>query len=316
MQNPVGYTYNPVTDRAELTDFLAVLTNPLAVITFLHTIVAAFLTAGGLMAGIALWRVARRAAEDGDAFRLAARVGAVTVVLAAVAMLITGDQQAKVMTDIQPMKMAAGEALYATEQPASFSLFTIGTLDGTRELFSIRVPDLLSWLATGDVNGRVEGINDLNAQYQAQYGPGDYRPYIPVTYWMFRLMIGAGALAALAAIWILWALRRRGAAPGRWLIAAGISLPFLPLLANSFGWVFTEMGRQPWIVFGLMGTSAGVSPTSSTWEVLLTMLGFTVLYGALAVIAVALVIRRARAGVPGGGTSADEEAESSLTFAY
>ena len=96
------------------------------------------------------------------------------------------------MTSVQPMKMAAAEALYETSQPASFSLFTIGTLDGSKELFSIRVPNVLSFLATGDFNGKVEGINDLQASYEQLYGPGDYRPIIPVTYWTFRLMIGAG----------------------------------------------------------------------------------------------------------------------------
>ena len=137
MQNPVGYTFNATTNRAELTDFGAVLTNKLAVITFTHTIVAAFLTAGAFMAGVALWRLARRPDEDADAFRTVGRLGAVTVLIAALLVVVTGDQQARVMTSVQPMKMAAAEALYETSQPASFSLFTVGTLDGSKELFSI-----------------------------------------------------------------------------------------------------------------------------------------------------------------------------------
>ena len=103
------------------------------------------------------------------------------------------------MTEVQPMKMAAAEALYTTEQPASFSILTIGTLDGSREVFALKIPYLLSFLGTGDVNGRVEGINDLQAQYVAEFGPGSYTPIIPVTYWRFRLMIGFGVLAALVA---------------------------------------------------------------------------------------------------------------------
>jgi cytochrome d ubiquinol oxidase subunit I len=314
MQNPVGYTYNPVADRAELTDFVAVLTNPVAVDAFLHTIAACFVTAGSLVAGIALWRVVRRPDDHAEAFRFGARLGAVTVVIAFAIVFITGDQQGKLMTTLQPMKVAASEALYQTEQPAAFSIFTLTSLDGRQEIFSIRVPNLLSWLATGDLNGRVEGMNDLQAQYEAQYGPGDYIPSVLLSYWSFRLMMVAGGLAALACLWALWRLRR-GGLPGRWLVVAGLSLPFLPLLANSFGWILTEAGRQPWIVFGVMQTAAGVSPTSSWWEVLLTVVGFTLLYGARAVVALVLVARRVRAATTAGGAS-DETADAPFTFAY
>ncbi len=320
MQNPVGYTLNPATHRAELTDFLAVLTNVLATITFVHTMVAAFLTAGAFMAGIALWRLVRGSGEDAEAFRIAGRLGAVTVLVAALLVVVTGDQQAKVMTSVQPMKMAAAEALYQAEQPASFSIFTIGSLDGSKELFSVRIPDVLSFLATGSFDGRVEGINDLQAAYQVQYGPGDYRPIIPLTYWTFRLMIGAGSLAALAALWMLWALRRRSIRPGRWVAWTALLLPLLPLAANSLGWIFTEMGRQPWIVFGLMPTSAGVSPSTSTLEVLITLVGFTLLYGGLAIVEVGLLARRIRAGLPEieapDGQGGADDAERPVAFAY
>jgi Cytochrome bd-type quinol oxidase, subunit 1 len=176
MQNPVGYTFNAAAGRAELTDFVALLTNPLAVITFLHTIVAALLTAGAFMAGIALWRLARRPGTDEAAFRSAGRIGAVSVLIAGILVLATGDQLARVMTSVQPMKMAAAEALYETSQPASFSLFTIGTLDGSRELFSIRVPNVLSFLATGSFDGRVEGINDLQAHTSGSTAPATTGP--------------------------------------------------------------------------------------------------------------------------------------------
>ena len=210
---------------------------------------------------------------------------------------VTGDIQGKIMTEQQPMKMAAAEALWETEQPAAFSIFTIGTPDGTEEVFSIRIPYLLSFLATGTFDGKVEGINDLQEQAVAQYGPGDYTPNTPVTYWTFRWMIGAGALAALAAAWFLWKLRK-GGVPSRGAVAVAVALPFLPLAANSFGWLFTEIGRQPWIVFGLMPTAIGVTPTNPVWEVALTMIGFTLLYGLLAVVMLGLVVRRVRAGLP------------------
>ncbi len=318
MQNPVGYSYNATVGRAELTDFIAVLTNPLAVITFLHTIAASMLTAGAFVAAIAVWRLSRRSGPDDSTFRSAARVGAATVLVAGLLVLVTGDQQARVMTSVQPMKMAAAEALYDTSQPASFSVFTIGSLDGSKELFSIRIPNVLSLLATGDLNGKVEGINDLQAAYQDLYGPGDYRPIIPVTYWTFRLMIGAGGLAALAAAWLLWLMRRgRAVRPNRWVVATTVALPLLPLAANSLGWIFTELGRQPWIVFGLMDTSAGVSPGTSSLEVAITLVTFTLLYGGLAVVEVGLLLRRIRAGLPSEPGRGDaDDAERPAVFAY
>jgi cytochrome d ubiquinol oxidase subunit I len=317
MQHPVGYEVNQAAGRAELKDFFAVVTNVTALITFPHTIAAAFMTAGALVTGVALWRLLRHRDQDEGAFRAAAKVGATMLLVAGVAVAVTGDIQGKIMTDQQPMKMAAAEALWTTEQPASFSIFTIGTLDGSQDVFSIRIPDVLSFLATGDFNGKVEGINDIEAQYEQTYGPGDYTPNIPVQYWMFRLMIGAGVLAALAAIWFLFGLRK-GHVPGRAAVATAILLPFLPLAANSFAWIFTEMGRQPWIVFGLMQTSDAVSPTGTTLEVAITLVGFTLLYGALAVVMVGLMARRVRAGLPDANAekSFEHEAEADLGFGY
>ena len=234
-------------------------------------------------------------------FRTAAKAGATVALVAGLLVAITGDTSARQMTAIQPMKMAAAEALYQTEAPASFSILTIGSLDGRQELFSIRIPDLLSLLATGDPNGKVEGINDIQAAYQASStGPGDYVPYVPVTYWTFRLMIGLGVLAAAAAAWLLWCLRRGRRPVGR-LRRRGGDRPAVPAACwpTRFGWIFTEMGRQPWIVFGLMQTSAGVTPgRRSAFEVLLTLVVFTLLYGGLAVVEVGLLLRRIRAGLP------------------
>jgi cytochrome d ubiquinol oxidase subunit I len=316
MQHPVGYRYDPARGRAQLTDVWAVLTNKVTLVTFPHTLAGCFLTAGALVAAVALVHLVRRPAEpDRPAYRLAARLGAWTTVLSGAALAITGDLQGKVMTEVQPMKMAAAEALYHTAQPASFSLFTIGNLDGSRELYALTVPRLLSFLATGDPAGRVQGINDLQAQYTAAYGPGSYTPVIPVTYWSFRLMIGLGILAALVAAWALWSLRG-GRTPSTWLARAALTLPLLPLAANSFGWVFTEMGRQPWLVFGQLRTADGTSPGVSSGEVLTSLTVFTLLYGALAVVEARLLLRYARAGLPDESPPAEPADEPALSFAH
>ena len=307
MQHPVGYRYNPVTGRAELHDFAAVLFNKVQLVAFPHTILAAYMTGAAFMLGVALWLYVRRARSDDDRtlYRRAIRLSGWVLLAAGLGVAVSGDFSGKVMTEVQPMKMAAAEALYHTEQPASFSIFTIGSLNGTQEKFSVRVPDLLSFLATGNVHGKVVGVDELRARYQKTYGidpgrtyyaAGGYVPVIPVTYWAFRLMIGLGVLAAAFAALVLWKTRRGRARFGRVWVWMAIALPLLPVLANSFGWLFTEMGRQPWAVFGLMTTARAVSPEVSSGEVLTSLLAYTLLYGVLAVVEIGLTLRTVRAG--------------------
>ncbi len=320
MQNPIGYRINEERGRAELTDFGEVLTNKVVLITLPHTITAAFLTGGAFVAGVAMWHLIRRRGQDVEAFRSALKVGAVTTLIAALGVVVTGDIQGKVMTDVQPMKMAAAEALYETEQPASFSLLTIGSLDGSEEVFAIRIPRLLSYLATGSWDGGVQGINDLQAEYEERFGAGEsYKPNIPVTYWSFRLMIGLGLLAAAIALWQLWLIRRGRTPTSAWVVRAALLLPLLPLAANSFGWIFTEMGRQPWVVFGLMPTASGVSPSVSAGEVVTSLTVFTLLYGALAVVEVGLLVKFVRAGLPEVApeeVTPSDDPDKPMAFAY
>ncbi|WP_037314321.1 cytochrome ubiquinol oxidase subunit I [Amycolatopsis orientalis] len=318
MQHPVGYEINQATGRAELKDFGAVLTNSTAVGAFAHTITACFLTAGMFVVGISAWQLKRR--RDTDVYRPSMKIGLITVLIASVGVILTGDLQARLMTEQQPMKMAAAEALYDTMAPASFSLFTIGSLDGSQEKFSIRVPGLLSFMATGSFDGEVEGINDLQAAEQRQYGPGEYRPDIPVSYWTFRLMIGFGFLCLLISIVGLWLFRRDRMPRARWFFPAATAAIALPFLANSVGWIFTEMGRQPWSVFGVLKTADSVSPTVSAGTVLTSLIVFTVLYGLLAVVDGYLMVRYAKAGPPPPAAPETEDTDSDeprpAAFAY
>ena len=316
MQHPVGYTVNTARGRAELTDIGAVLTNSTTLATFPHTITACFLTAGALMLAVSAWHLRRD--HQSEVFRPGLRLGAWVVLIAGVGVLVTGDLQARVMTSQQPMKMAAAEALYETSEPASFSLFTIGTLDGRSEVASVRIPSLLSFMATGSPSGSVEGINDLQRQYSSQYGEGNYVPYVPVTYWSFRLMIGFGALAMAVAAVALWSTRRGRTPKSRLLWTAAVGTVAMPLLANSFGWIFTEVGRQPWTVFGLFKTSASVSPSVPAGTVAISLITFTLLYGVLAVIELTLMLRYARAGAPEIVVPPDDDDadDRPLAFAY
>jgi cytochrome bd ubiquinol oxidase subunit I len=314
MQHPVGYVYNAKADRAELTSIVKVLTNSTALVTFPHTITAAFVTAGALVLSISAWHVFRR--NETALFRASLKLALVTVVVATLGVAVTGDLQARVMTKQQPMKMAAAEALWNTSQPASFSLFTLGSLDGSHEVFSLRVPRVLSFLATENPNGKVDGINQIQAEYEQRFGPGDYKPNIPVAYWSFRLMIGFGALVGFVAVLLLWLGRRGRELPRnrvlRYLAYAAFAMP---LLANSFGWIFTEMGRQPWTVFGVLQTPASVSTTVSGWQVGTSLAVFGLLYAALAVVEVRLVLRYMKEVPPPRAQDAPTD-QPALAFSY
>jgi cytochrome d ubiquinol oxidase subunit I len=295
MQHPVGYQMMP-NGRPQLNDIWAVLGNSTQLVTFPHVVLGALVTGGVVMVSVSAWHL--KGGRNPEVFRPSMKLGLITTLVASVGTVISGDVQARIMTEQQPMKMAAAEALYSAKSGAPFSLFTIGSLNGREEVFSLRVPNVLSFMATGSLNGRVEGINDVQSAYQARYGFGDYIPYVPVTYWGFRLMIGFGALAALVALIGLLGLRGGRTPSSRWFWRIGIAAVVLPFLANSFGWIFTEMGRQPWSVFGLLKTATSVSPTVSMGEVLTSLIAFTLLYGVLAVIALKLMVRYAKEGPP------------------
>ncbi len=342
MQNPQGGVYNPVTDRAEMADFGAVLTNPVMLWALPHTLMASWLTASGLVAAVSGWHLSKlnrkpAPATDADgtdaapakpkdnseaAHRFAATFAAIAMLVSGVGLTLTGDESGKIMTQVQPMKMAAAEALYESAggdgSGAPFSILTIGTLDGSRPLFAIEVPNLLSFLATGTWDGRVQGINELKeahaqgqlvdptnelqqayAEHMRAWGVETATPIIPVTYWSFRLMIGLGMAAIGVAVLLLWFLRKGKLPPNHiiWTLLM-IAMTLGPLFANSFGWIFTEMGRQPWLVSGVLPTMAGVSPGVSAAEMLISVIGYTLLYGALAVVEVGLMLKYIKLGLP------------------
>jgi cytochrome d ubiquinol oxidase subunit I len=156
------------------------------------------------------------------------------------------------------------------------------------------VPALLSVLAYNRPSGEVKGINNLQAEYEKQYGPGNYVPFVVMTYWSFRAMVGAGLLMVLLALYALYLVLSGRSAPKwylRWLPLAIV----LPYLANTAGWILTEMGRQPWIVFGLLKTEQAVSPGVAGGMVLVSLLLFTIVYGVLMAADVYLLAKYAKA---------------------
>ena len=332
MQHPVGYSYNKATGRAELNDFWAVMFNKVQLGAFPHVIAAAYMTGAAFVIGVSAWLYVRKQADRG-LYRQGMRLGAWVLALSGIVVVISGDVQGKIMTDVQPMKMAAAEALWTTSDThAPFSLFTIGTRDGQHKKWALEVPGLLSFLATGHFDQKVQGIDDLRAEYKQEYGsdpgaeyyaPGDYTPIIPVTYWSFRWMMGLGAVGAVIAFLLLW-LTRKGRAPtGRWFSWAAILSPIFVLLANSVGWLFTEMGRQPWVVFGLMTTRNAVSPGVSTTDAWISIIALCLIYAVLAVVELWLLVLFIKKGADAfveppdpRWRDHDEDPDRPLTFAY
>lgn len=292
MQQPVGYAIQ--NGRAEMTDFLALVFNPNVWVQFPHTVLAGFTTAAFFVMGISAYHLRRN--QQTDLFRRSFQMAAIIGTIAIVLVILGGHSQAQHMVETQPMKMAAAEALYETEDPASFSLLTIGDLTQRREVFSIRLPRMLSLLAYNQLYGEVQGINQLQAEYQQEYGPGDYIPPVAVVYWTFRIMVGAGFLLLALAIYALFlvmgeAFDQRQATLTVYVWAIG-----LPYLANTAGWIMTEIGRVPWVVFGLMKIENAVSPTVSAGMLATSLLGFTLVYGVLMAVDIFLLSKFAREG--------------------
>jgi cytochrome d ubiquinol oxidase subunit I len=291
MQEPIGYAIRA--GRPVMVNFFALLGNPHVWVQFPHVLASAMTTAAFLVLGISALNLLR--GDRGDPlFRRSFRWSSVYATIAVALVILIGHSQAQHMVEAQPMKMAAAEALWETSDPAPLSLLTIGDLSGTREVWSFRIPRALSFLAYNRLDGQILGLNDLQQAYEIRYGPGNYIPLLPVTYWSFRLMVGAGFLMlALAGYALVLALRERFPQTGRlfrWLPLA-ITLPYL---ANTTGWLLTELGRQPWIVFGLQKTNEAASPNVSTGMLVFSIVVFTLIYGLLMALDIFLLARNAR----------------------
>ncbi len=298
MQEPMGYTLNPATGRAEMTDFGALVTNPHVWVQWPHVLTAGMTTAGFFVLGISAYHLSRKT-KDREVFDRSFRMALAYSLIGVILVGLMGHTQGQHMIREQPMKMAAAEALWETEQPAAFSLLTIGNLEQTAEVWSIRVPYLLSLLACNNFTCEVQGLYNLQAKFEQTYGPGNYLPPVAVVYWAFRGMFLSGLLMLLLALIGLYLLLSKRLERVPWFLRL---LPFamaLPYLANSSGWILTEVGRQPWIVYGLMKTEEAVSPGVSPGTVLFSLLSFALVYGLLMAVNIYLLAKYARKGTGG-----------------
>jgi cytochrome d ubiquinol oxidase subunit I len=299
MQEPVGYVLR--NGRAEMADFGALVTNPHVWVQFPHVIFAGWATAAFFVLGISAYHLVRKSTSN-EVFRRSFQMAAVYGLIASVLVGLVGHTQGQHVFETQPMKFAASEAVWDTEQPAPLSLLTIGNEARREDVFAIKLPRMLSLLACNNLTCEVRGINQLQAEYEQTFGPGDYVPPVAITYWAFRgmltpafLMVGIAALALYLAFSGRLEQQRWGRA-GYWFLRLLPLAIFLPYLANTSGWILAEVGRQPWIVFGLMLTQDGVSQVVSVGAVGLSLASYTLLYLALMVANVYLLAKYARRG--------------------
>lgn len=296
MQNPVGYEI--VNGRAQMISIGALLSNPRAIYFFLHTIFSGLTTAAFFVLGFSIYHLVRK--HEVDAFQKSFRLAAIIGLISTVGVIGTGHVQGLFLREVQPMAAAASEAHYETADPADFHLIAGIDEKGRTTTWSITIPKALSLLYYLKPSGEVEGINQIQARYEELYGPGNYIPLVALDFWTFRIMVGIGFLMlalTLGAVIIdkkkypEKVIKRSG-----WM--AGIVL--LPYIANTTGWILTETARQPWVVTGLMQTKDAVSPNLTPATVIISLIGFFLIYSVLIVIDVYLLLKFAKAGLSAG----------------
>lgn len=313
MQNPVGFAIR--NERAEMTDFLALITNPNLWYQFPHVVAGAWMTGAFFVVGISAYHIVKRSNVQ-DIYRRSLTIGLVIAFIASIVGTTVGHFQGQHTAQINPMKMAAAEALWHTRESAPFSIFSVIDENNQQNLFSIEIPYVLSILETNTVNGEVEGLLDLQAAYEQEYGPGNYIPPVTVAFWAFRTMVGSGLLMIALSSLALFLLWRRQLFQMRWLLWTLVAAIALPYIANMAGWILTEMGRQPWLVFGLLQTPDGLSPSVSPEMVLTSLILFVLLYIALATVDGYLLMKYARQGDPGEPTRKLPKPEEELSVVY
>lgn len=293
MQNPVGFEL--VNGRAQMVNFGALLGNPRAIYLFLHTFTSGLVTGAFFLLGFSIYHLVRN--HETEAFQKSFKLAAIIGLIATISAVGSGHAQGVYLREVQPMAAAASEAHYETQDPADWSVIGIFDKTGKRLVWDIKVPKALSFLYYFKFSGEVEGIDNIQAQYEQQYGAGDYIPLVALDYWTFRVMVGVGFLMVAltaGALFISWkkfpekTIKRSG-----WLVY----ILFLPYIANTTGWILTETARQPWVVHGLMLTKDAVSPNLTPTTVLISLIGFVVIYAVLMGFDLFLLLKYAKAGL-------------------
>jgi cytochrome d ubiquinol oxidase subunit I len=292
MQHPVGYTVT--NGRAELTNFSQVVFNLPIFSHYPHVFSAGLVTVAFFMMGISAYHLFRH--NETDLFRYSFRMAAIIGVIGTIMVGLLGHTQGQEINVTQPMKLASMEALFETENPASLSIITIKNPFNDTLILDWRLPSGLSFMEYNRFTGEVKGINQLQSIYEAQYGPGEYVPPPVILYWSFRAMVGAGLLMIVISLFALFIDLRNLYGKYPWffkLLPWAIALPYL---ANTTGWILTEVGRYPWVVYGLVKLQDGVSKVVTSGMLLTSLIGFILVYGLIITATVYLMLKFAKAG--------------------
>lgn len=284
MQYPVGFVIN--NGRAEMVDFAAVFFSPYAWLKFFHTVMSGYIVGAFFVMGVSAYHLLRKNQTDffKKSFKIAAIFGLITSILIAV----IGDFHAKEVAKTQPSKLAAMESLWVTTKSAPIYIFAWPDQENEKNAFEIMpIPGFLSFLAHGDFNAEVKGLKDI---------PKDERPPVWPTFVSFRLMVGLGLLFIILSIMAYIYARKETLEDKTWFLKLLLYFIPLPYIAAQFGWLVAEIGRQPWIVYGLMKTSDAVSKAVSVGQVWMTLIGFIVFYGFLAMVDIVLLTKFSKEG--------------------
>lgn len=281
MQHPVGFTIRD--GRAELTSFSEVVFNEFAILEFFHTVSGAILLSAFFVMGISAYHLLKK--QHLNFFTKSFNIALVFGLIFSIVTAFTGDLHGVHVSEVQPSKLAAMESHWETSTRAPLHLFAIPDEENETNIIEIgSIPGLLSILGKHDINAEITGLRDI---------PKDERPPVLITFAAFRTMVGLGTLFPL--LMIIGVIRRKKLLETTWYLKIMMAATFLPYIAIQAGWVLTEVGRQPWIVYGLMKTSDAVSPVASS-QVLTSLIAFILVYGLLGAVGFYLIFKNAVKG--------------------
>lgn len=284
MQHPVGYVIR--NDRAEMVDFLALITNPYGWTKFFHTVFSGYVVAGFFVLGISAYHLLRN--NELELFKRSFRIAAVFALISSILVAATGSRSAEEVAAHQPTKFAAMEAHWETKSNVPYYLIILPDPDNERNAIeAIGIPNLMSLLAFHRLDAEIKGLKDF---------PKELRPPVMANFLSFKLMAGMGFLFIFLSILALAISKKPTLENQRTLLKILLYSVPLPYIAGQLGWIVAELGRQPWIVYGLLKTSDAISPAVTVGQVWLSLIGFTFIYGMLGAIGIYLIVKYAKKG--------------------